>query len=67
MWKQVQDNLGKFQKLFGVDKMLIVDNSVYGGDILDQIEAEIAKHMSKPVQNPLGKIWIKEAIAAKKR
>lgn len=67
MWKQVQDNLGKFQKLFGVEKMLIVDNSVYGDDILDQIEAEIKKHMSKPVQNPLGKIWIKEAIAAKKR
>jgi len=67
MWKQVQDNLGKFQKLFGVDKMLIVDNSVYGDDILDQIEAEIGKHMSKPVQNPLGKIWIKEAIAAKRR
>ena len=65
MWKQVQDNLGKFQKLFGVERMLIVDNSVYGDDILDQIEARISSHMAKPVENPLGKIWIKDAIAAK--
>lgn len=65
MWKAVQDNLGKFQKLFGSDKMLIVDNSVFGDDILDQIESEIARQMNQPVQNPLGKIWIKDAIAAK--
>ena len=65
MWKEVQDNLGKFQKLFGSDKMLIVDNTVFGDDILDQVEAEIARQMNTPVQNPLGKIWIKEAIAAK--
>jgi tRNA uridine 5-carbamoylmethylation protein Kti12 len=65
MWKAVQDNLGKFQKLFGSDKMLIVDNSVFGDDILDQVEAEIARKMTAPIQNPLGKVWIKEAIAAK--
>ena len=65
MWKAVQDNLGKFQKLFGSDKMLIVDNSVFGDDILDQVESEIARQMNTPVQNPLGKIWIRDAIAAK--
>jgi len=65
MWKEVQDNLGHFQKLFGSDKMLIVDNSVFGDDILDQVEAEIARKMTAPIQNQLGKVWIKEAIAAK--
>ena len=67
MWKDVQDNLGKFQKLFGADKMLIIDNSEYGVNVLGQIESQVSKNITKPVKNPLGKIWIKEAIASKKR
>ena len=61
MWNAVQDNLGKFQKLFGAGKMLIVDNSSYDNkDLLTQIEKEIKKHLRTPVQNPLGKRWIKD-------
>jgi predicted kinase len=61
MWQEVQNNLGKFQKLFGSDKMIIVDNSSYGNDdMLDQIEKEINKRLRKPVQNPNGKKWMKE-------
>ena len=61
MWQEVQNNLGKFQKLFGSDKMIIVDNSSYGNDdLLDQIEKEINKRLRKPVQNPNGKKWMKE-------
>ena len=66
MWKEVQDNLGKFQKLFGADRMLIVDNSEYGGDILTQVEKQISKHINKPVENPLGKRWINDQLKAKK-
>lgn len=66
MWKEVQDNLGHFQKLFGADKMLIVDNSEYGGDILSQVEKQISKHINTPVENPLGKLWIKEQLRLKK-
>jgi len=61
MWQEVQNNLGKFQKLFGSDKMIIVDNSSYGNDdMLDQIEKEINKRLKMPVQNPNGKKWMKE-------
>ena len=61
MWNAVQDNLGKFQKLFGAGKMLIVDNSSYNNkELLDQIEKEIKNHLRTPVQNPLGKRWIKD-------
>ena len=67
MWKEVQNNLGHFQKLFGSDKMLIVDNSAYGEDLLDQAEKQINKNLSTPVQNPLGKRWIQEQLAAKKQ
>lgn len=67
MWQEVQNNLGKFQKLFGADRMLIVDNSEYGGDVLSQIEKQINKHMSKSVRNPLGKRWIQDQLKIKKQ
>lgn len=67
MWKEVQNNLGHFQKLFGSDKMLIVDNSAYGEDLLDQAEKQINRNLSTPIQNPLGKRWIQEQLAAKKQ
>ena len=60
MWKEVQDNLGKFQKIFGVGKMLIVDNSSTDGELLDQIEKQVIRHLNTPVQNPLGKRWLKD-------
>lgn len=61
MWDAVQQNLGKFQKLFGADKMLIVDNSNYDNqELLNQIEKQIYRHINTPVQNPLGKRWIKD-------
>lgn len=66
MWKAVQDNLGKFQKLFGADRMIIVDNSEYGGDILEQIEKQIAARLNNPTQNPIGKRWIKDQLNQKK-
>lgn len=66
MWKEVQDNLGKFQKLFGANRMLIVDNSEYGGDVLSQIEKQISKHINAPIENPLGKLWMKEQLRLKK-
>ena len=60
MWQEVQDNLGKFQKLFGSNNMIIVDNntSASSADILDQIEKQIMKRIKDPVQNQLGKRWI---------
>ena len=61
MWSEVQNNLGKFQKLFGPDRMLIVDNSSYNNEeILDQIERQIYRHLSTQIQNPLGKRWLRD-------
>lgn len=60
MWQEVQNNIGKFQKIFGHDKVFIVDNSEYGDtETLDQIEKLIRKEISKPVQNNTGKTWLR--------
>jgi len=61
MWNDVQYNLGKFQKLFGADRLLIVDNSSYDNqDLFNEIEKQINRHLRTPVQNPLGKRWIQD-------
>ena len=68
MWKEVQDNMGKFQRLFGPSRMLIVDNSSYNNkDIIRLSEKEIEKHLKTPIQNPLGKRWIQDQLDLKKR
>jgi len=71
MWEEVQNNLGRFQKLFGAENMLIVDNSSYdNGSILDQAEKAINKKLRDTVKNPLGKRWLHDnspAMAAKNR
>ena len=46
MWKEVQDNLGQFQKLFEAGRILIVDNSEYGGDVHKHIETKLENSYS---------------------
>lgn len=61
MWQAVQDNIGKFQNLFGAENMIIIDNSSYdNADVLRKVEKEIKKKLNKPVKNPIGKQWIKD-------
>jgi predicted kinase len=59
MWNEVQQNIGKYQNLFGIENMIIVDNSVLDTNILSKIEKEVIKRINQPVQNPEGKWWLK--------
>jgi len=63
-WKQVQNNLGKFQGLFGSENMLVVDNSEYKE--FPQVVKKMAKRfVSEPIKNPIAKKWIKAELKAK--
>lgn len=59
MWKEVQYNIGKFQSFFK-SNFFIVDNSSAGDKTIDGMEKIINKSVKKPVENPIGKRWIKE-------
>jgi predicted kinase len=71
-WSDVQNNLGKFQGLFG-NNFIVVDNSKF----LKPKEAQkkfsmltkkyIDKFVKKPVKNKQGKEWIKKQRILKKR
>ena len=63
-WKDVQNNLGKFQNLFG-GNFRIVDNTVYK-PIAKEVQKAVNRFVRKPIYNPIGKKWIETARALKK-
>ena len=62
-WKDVQNNLGKFQTLFG-GNFRIVDNTVYK-PISGQVQKAVNKFVKAKLYNPIGKKWVKTARALK--
>ena len=63
-WQDVQNNLGKFQNLFG-GNFRIVDNTVYR-PIAKEVQKAVNAFVRKPVYNQIGKKWIQTARALKK-
>lgn len=64
-WSNVQNNLGKFQNLFG-GNFRIVDNTVYK-PIGKQVQKAVNAFVRKKVYNPIGKKWIQTARALKNK
>jgi len=59
IWQNVQNNIGHFQTIFGGDNLIIVDNSITGTEHFDKMAGAINKLLKKPLQNRVGKEWIK--------
>mgnify|MGYP001211037852 FL=1 len=64
-WQAVQNNLGKFQSLFGSSNMLVVDNSEKK-DFADIIKSKAREFVTRPVQNHIAKQWIKKELELRK-
>ena len=67
MWNGVQQNIGKFQRLFGASSMIIVDNNDAGEDVFNKVWKRIAMLVKKKVTNHIAKNWISQELAKKKR
>lgn len=63
-WKACQENLGKFQQLFGGAHFRIVDNSIKGVKPSD-VTKEAAGFLRQTIYNPIAKKWIATARALK--
>lgn len=57
IWTDVQQNAGKFQKLFGSTHFLIIDNSETAQS-LHAADKQIRQWIRAPIQNPIGKQWL---------
>ena len=67
MWNAVQQNIGKFQRLFGARNMIIVDNNDAGEDVFSKVWKRIMILVKTKVTNHIAKRWIESQLAAKKR
>lgn len=68
-WNGVQNNIGKFQSLFGATNMKIVDNNVYSTDdkIFNSVWKDVMKFTKSPVDNFIAKKWIKSEKEKRKK
>ena len=67
MWNEVQNNIGKFQRLFGAANMIIVDNNDAGEDVFSKVWKRCMLLVKKKVTNRIAKSWIAQKLAAKDR
>lgn len=67
MWNQVQNNMGKFQSLFGGSSFIIVDNNMAGEDVFAKVWKRVAMMIRKKVNNPTAKRWINAQLKMKRR
>jgi predicted kinase len=64
IWSKCQENMGKFQGMFG-NNFIIVDNTEYN-PISKSVQKQVDAFLRKPIQNPIGKKWILGARQLKK-
>jgi predicted kinase len=64
IWSKCQENMGKFQGMFG-NNFIIVDNTEYHA-ISKSVQKQVDAFLRKPIQNPIGKKWILGARQLKK-
>jgi predicted kinase len=64
IWSKCQENMGKFQGMFG-NNFIIVDNTEYH-PISKSVQKQVDAFLRKPIQNPIGKKWIMGARTLKK-
>lgn len=67
MWTDVQRNIGKFQGLFGVSNLVIVDNNKPDEDIMAMAQKRIRSLITQPIRNGRAKQWIAKELEKRKR
>lgn len=66
-WQSVQNNMGKFQNLFGASNFIVVDNNKFNEDILNKVWKRVRSMVKAPLKNPIGKRWIEQQLTMRKR
>ena len=59
MWKAVQSNMGKFQRYFGRDNFILIDNNNATEKIFDKVFVEIGKLIDKKPSSRAAHAWMK--------
>ena len=70
-WKETQGNMGKYQRLFGMNNFIVVDNNKSDFELttltMSKVSKIVNKYLRAPVQNYIAKQWINKELKKKKR
>ena len=66
-WTKVQSNIGKFQSLFGMDSMIIVDNSKDDRELTTVTMGKVDKAVRKLLRNKIKSYTAKRWMATERR
>ena len=70
-WQSVQNNIGRFQNLFGLTNFVVVDNSKSEQELVTQtmnkVNSVVRRFLSTPIKSYIAKRWMaKERMARRK-
>ena len=70
-WQSVQNNIGRFQNLFGLTNFVVVDNSKSEQELITQtmnkVNAVVRRFLTTPIKSYIAKRWMaKERMARRK-
>jgi len=70
-WSKVQSNIGRFQNLFGMENMIIVDNSKDDKELTSIVMNKVDKNVRRLLRNKIksytAKRWMASEIKARRR
>ena len=70
-WKAVQSNIGKFQNLFGMSNMIIIDNNESDKELvtvtLNKVSKVVRSLINTPIKSYTAKRWMASERKAKRR
>ena len=70
-WTAVQSNIGKFQNLFGMSNMIIIDNNQSDKELvtvtLNKVSKAVRQLVTKPIQSYTAKRWMASERKARRR
>ena len=70
-WNGVQSNIGKFQRLFGMNNFLVVDDNKSDLELttltMNRVSKEVRKLINKPISSYIAKRWMASERKAKRR
>ena len=70
-WKETQGNMGRYQRLFGMNNFIVVDNNKSDFELttltMNKVSKIVNKYLRAPVQNHIAKQWIRKELKKKKR
>jgi predicted kinase len=70
-WTKVQSNIGKFQNLFGMDSMIIVDNSKDDRELttvtMGKVDKSVRRLLRNKVKSYTAKRWMASERKARRR